>query len=1366
MSIERSKAAKLAPATPLLPASAVPAVVPRLFRRVDWLTFLVAFAAVWLGYYLTLAPALTLEDSGELATGAFYAGIPHPPGYPVWTVYTWLWTLLPFGNVAWRAGLGTATGAALGAGLLGLLVSRGSSLLMEGIEDLKAMSGKWESAICVVSGFVAGALAGYNGFMWSQSVIVEVYAFSVTSFMVVLLFLLRWIYAPHQKRYLYLALFFHGICFTNHQTLIVAAMGIEVAIAAANFRLGRFLWLGNSIIYVAGLILKEAGILTALQQNPAILTIFHAVGVASIAAYVWFAILTQESFEEFCLDGAIAAFFILVALKPLMGAFAIVLALGALVAVVKFIRDTRKHGMEWLVVMVCGLCWVAGAMFYFYMPLAGMTNPPMQWGYPRTVEGFIHAFTRGQYEKTNPTDILGDPLRFLTQLRMLGRGVVDEFNWLYAFLALVPFLFFRKLHRRERAWLTGIVAIYLCLGVLLLILLNPPADRAAQDLVRVFFAASHTMIALLVGYGLTLVAAYMATHYQSFRPWGLIGGGVAIGLAFLSFVEMTHTTFFGESARMDLGALIRFVVSTFTDPHQFGVPVFAGLILIAMTVGFVVSLLVYKGRAPLAITLGVFALMPSYSIMTHWSDNEQRNHWFGYWFGHDMFTPPFKDASGQPLYPEMARDAVLYGGTDPGRFCPTYMIFCDSFIPSEQQAKVGTNFDRRDVYIITQNALADGTYLNYIRAHYNRSTQIDPPFFQELLRSSQERLENYHTNLLARSVAPLDRFFTRLGDRVEKRRRTFTSWFEPDHFADLPAFAGRLRDRSDPVSAFLHDQLRPGTRELLAQPDRERALRKALAADLNQVLDRELQTHAEVADKQARRARQLANTAPGSTNERLQALEKEIAELNARPPLCTPERFQGVAISEYLADFIRENPQAHTRVRLNRLLLEAAYPEITKTKGGVYPDREIYIASADDSSRCFHEYLADAQRRLHLNQLKPGENVQIINDKVQVTGQVAVMAINGLITKVMFDRNPKNEFYVEESFPLDWMFPHLTPFGIIMKINREPVPEMTEEIVRRDHEFWRQYSKRLIGDWVTYDTTIQEIAEFVDKVYLRRNFAGFTGDRKFIRDDNAQKAFSKLRSSIGGLYAWRHANTAPGSPEQQRMLKEADFAFRQALAYCPYSPEAVYRYINLLLPLQRFEDALKVVQICLKLDPYNQQLQGLKSQLENYRNLTPQGAAVPPGGAAQLLKALQDNPKDMQSAFNLAGLYLQQGQTNAAVQTLDQAIVNSQNDPGAILAVAQVYAQVGLFAKLEATLELLTRAVPESPEAWYDLAAVRAALGKSADALPSLRKAVELSHARRAKDTNARDIAVEVLKDERFAPLRSNPEFQQLTAPR
>jgi hypothetical protein len=256
--------------------------------------------------------------------------------------------------------------------------------------------------------------------------------------------------------------------------------------------------------------------------------------------------------------------------------------------------------------------------------------------------------------------------------------------------------------------------------------------------------------------------------------------------------------------------------------------------------------------------------------------------------------------------------------------------------------------------------------------------------------------------------------------------------------------------------------------------------------------------------------------------------------------------------------------------------------------------------------------MADAQRRIghdqqfpnEQRQLKPGEDVKIIGGRVQISGQIAVMAINGLLTKVIFDHNPDNEFYVEESFPLDWMFPHLTPYGIIMKINRQPVPEITDEICRRDHEFWSKYSERLIGNWITYDTTVKEIAAFVEKVYLGRNFKGFTGDPRFVRDDQAQKAFSKLRSSIGGIYSWRLGLAPGGGPvprqfqpksaeESTRMMREADFTFKQSFAFCPYSPEAVFRYIQLLVNTGRQADALLVAETCLKLDPYNGQVLGM-----------------------------------------------------------------------------------------------------------------------------------------------------------------------------
>src|SRR6185503_13023271 len=284
--------------TQAVPTPPVKPVIPPLLRRIDWLTFGITTLVVFIGYYLTLAPDLTLEDSGELAVGSFYSGVPHPPGYPVWTIFTWLFTVLvPVSNVACRVALASAFSGALACGLIAILASRGSSMILEGIDEFKSLDRRWENALCVLAGYVAGLLIGFNGFMWSQAVIVEVYPFSLLSFVGVMCCLLRWIYAPHQRRYLYWAMFLFGICFTNHMTLIVAAMGIEVAIIAAQPRLGRDLMLGNSVIFLVGLALKANGKLTGFD-NRQLFSIYLAIGFASLAAWIWLAAVTMKKLED------------------------------------------------------------------------------------------------------------------------------------------------------------------------------------------------------------------------------------------------------------------------------------------------------------------------------------------------------------------------------------------------------------------------------------------------------------------------------------------------------------------------------------------------------------------------------------------------------------------------------------------------------------------------------------------------------------------------------------------------------------------------------------------------------------------------------------------------------------------------------------------------------------------------------------------------------------------------------------------------------------------------------------------------------------------------------------------------------------
>lgn len=1100
--------------------------VPPLFRRIDWITAGVATLIVLIGYIYTLAPDVTLEDSGELAVGSFYAGVPHPPGYPVWTLYTWLFTVLfPFSNIAWRVALSSAVAGAVSCGLLGLIVSRGSSMMIEGIADLRNVEKKLESWLCVVSGLVAAMLLGFNGFMWSQSVIVEVYTFSVLSLMGVLVTLLRWIHAPHQRKYLYWMAFWFGICFTNHQTLIVAAMGIEIAVLAASLALGRDLFAINTIVWAIGLIAHYKGAIGVFRENPAIYNIYNVVGIGSL--------------------------------------------ITTLVAWWK----TTKIFTEWKPALIMGLLWFAGAIFYFYMPIASMTNPPMNWGYPRTEEGFWHALTRGQYDKTTPIDT---PEKFINAGIMYVEGAIEEFNLVYLFIGLVPWLWFNRMQKRERAWMIGSVGIYIMLSALLLYLLNPQTDRQGREQARVFFTASHVIVAMGIGYGLALIGATLSLYYQQFRQVAWITATIATGIFFYNFVKLE------SQYKLDQGN---------------------AMFLVVLAGACVALFLIYREKLPMKILLGIFMLMPVYPMISHWSDNEQRGHYFGYWFGHDMFRPPFG------VYPEMEKNTILFGGTDPGRFNPTYMIFCESFIPPSKKPMDPT-FDRRDVYLITQNALADGTYLSYIRAHYNRSAQIDPPFFVNFLRSTKEEVDGT-TNAIAKLFVPLDRFFTKLGADIEERRR----------------------------------------------------------------------------------------------------------------------------------------------------------------KEGVYPKNEIITPSVRDSEIAFSNYIADASLRLQHDmqfpnepkRIKPGEDVRYVDGRVSVQGQVAVMSINGLLTKTIFDANPTNAFYVEESFPLDWMFPHLTPYGIIMKINREPVAEITQDMVNKDHEFWSKYSDRFIGNWITYDTPVKALCDFAEKVYRRRDFTGFKGSPEFVRDDNAQKAFSKLRSAIGGLYFWR-LNTAKSPAENQRVLKEAEFAFKQAFAFCPYSPEAVYKYVNLLVNLQRSEEAEMIVDTCLKFDPDSGSMQSLKLNIQEIRKThgQMQQAAT---GLANIEARYNTNPSDLTVAFELASHYLSLGRTNEANLILERLVQQTNASPQTLLSVAQAYSQLQNMNGLESTLQKLVTVLPDSPEAWYDLSRAQTAMRKIPDAMKALHTAVVLSNKRLATNGAAKNLAVEAPNDPTFAGIRGLPEFQKAINP-
>jgi len=105
------------------------------------------------------------------------------------------------------------------------------------------------------------------------------------------------------------------------------------------------------------------------------------------------------------------------------------------------------------------------------------------------------------------------------------------------------------------------------------------------------------------------------------------------------------------------------------------------------------------------------------ALLPFWSNFEgcnQADHWFGYDYGADMMRP-------------MEKDAVYFGGSDAGRFVPTFMAFVES--QQDNRWKHDPDFDRRDVTVITQNALCDSFYCHYIRNQYDprfRPTEYTP----------------------------------------------------------------------------------------------------------------------------------------------------------------------------------------------------------------------------------------------------------------------------------------------------------------------------------------------------------------------------------------------------------------------------------------------------------------------------------------------------------------------------------------------------------------------------------------------------------------------------------------------------------------
>jgi len=157
-------------------------------------------------YLRTMAPTITLRhngaDSGDLVTAAINLGIPHPTGYPLYTLLAHLFTRLP-GEPARNVTLFSALGAAMAVGVVFWAAHR------------LITTHEGDGPATLLAAFSAAGVLAFGQLLWSQATIAEVYSLN-------LLWIALWLAALLECRSArpYILAVLSGIGLAHHITAI------------------------------------------------------------------------------------------------------------------------------------------------------------------------------------------------------------------------------------------------------------------------------------------------------------------------------------------------------------------------------------------------------------------------------------------------------------------------------------------------------------------------------------------------------------------------------------------------------------------------------------------------------------------------------------------------------------------------------------------------------------------------------------------------------------------------------------------------------------------------------------------------------------------------------------------------------------------------------------------------------------------------------------------------------------------------------------------------------------------------------------------------------------------------------------------
>lgn len=195
-------------------------------------------------YLYTLAPTVTLVDSGELLLAVYSLGVAHPPGFPLYVLLAHTFSLLPFGNLATRIHLASALSAALAATMMPLLVLEATLITSKPEQKTKVVkkreresSPKIEAglakdasgSVIFAPAIVAGLLFAFSRTLWAYATIAEVYTLNAFLLIAISWLMTSWrrnVLESHANRSeasdrkLYIAAFLFGLALGVHHVTI------------------------------------------------------------------------------------------------------------------------------------------------------------------------------------------------------------------------------------------------------------------------------------------------------------------------------------------------------------------------------------------------------------------------------------------------------------------------------------------------------------------------------------------------------------------------------------------------------------------------------------------------------------------------------------------------------------------------------------------------------------------------------------------------------------------------------------------------------------------------------------------------------------------------------------------------------------------------------------------------------------------------------------------------------------------------------------------------------------------------------------------------------------------------------------------